>query len=222
MTRFPKLKRVIAALSTRVRDEAGAALVEFAIVMALFFFIFFALIDFGRLLYTYVHAEKAAVDAVRIAVVRPAVCAGVPLRNVPPSNATVSHPRSGTSCDFNNGTGVSTCSNVTVTCNVGANSLSVNTTVVEIWSRIQGLMPPGSSVNDLTFKYEFDPRLGYLGGPFTPNVTVELGLADFQFVAPLAGLAALAAGATSTGSAWSIAYPDFSVSLPAEDLKHGG
>ena len=57
-------------------DEDGATLVEFAIVLAIFMFIFFGLIDFARLGFSNVLAEKATEKAVRMAVVRPAICDG--------------------------------------------------------------------------------------------------------------------------------------------------
>jgi hypothetical protein len=54
-------------------------------------------------------------------------------------------------------------------------------------------------------------------------VTVEFDLDPFQFIAPLAGLGALAAGAAApaNNAPWTVPYPDFSVSLPAEDLRNG-
>ena len=49
------------------RDNNGATLVEFAVVLALFLLIFFGLIDFGRLAFNYVTAEKAMQVASRVA-----------------------------------------------------------------------------------------------------------------------------------------------------------
>lgn len=224
------LDQFISHLNARSRrasdDESGAAMVEFAIVVGLFFFIFFTLIDFGRLMYTYVHAESAAILATRTAVVRPPVCTGVPITNLPPASAGADHPRSGTSCDFVPLGGGGTCATINVSCNVGDQNLQANATVVEVWNRIQNLMPPGSDIEDLTFRYEFDARLGFLGGPYTPMVTVEFDLDDpgeeFQFVSPISGLATLAiTGTAGDGTLPTIQYPDFSVSLPAEDLRDG-
>ncbi|MGV6803384.1 MAG: hypothetical protein ACWA49_04195 [Ruegeria sp.] len=72
----------------------------------------------------------------------------------------------------------------------------------------------------MQFSYEFDPNIGFLGGPFAPMVTVELNLNDFQFVSPLAALANVA-GATSSSLSSTAGYSNFSVSLPAEDLALG-
>ena len=60
------------------RDEGGAALVEMGIIMPLFLLLAFGLIDFGRLGFAYVMAQKATEQAVRAAVVRTPACAGVP------------------------------------------------------------------------------------------------------------------------------------------------
>lgn len=214
-----------------IRDESGAAMVEFAIVAGLFFLIMFATFDFGRMVYAFVHVEKAAGIATRIAVARPAICNNVPVSHLPPSGAGADHPRSGTSCDFQAGV----CAVVNVSCNLdgtvgaifpGDTSVTpalppASITVNEIWSRIEGLMPAGTTADDITFRYQTDARLGYLGGPLTPVVTVEFDIPDFQFVSPIGGLIALASG-QGTSTTWgTIAYPDFSVSLPAEDLKHG-
>ena len=64
------------------RDTDGAALIEFSVVVILFFFGMFAVVDFGRLAFTGVGTETAVRLAARIAVARPPACAGVPDRNV--------------------------------------------------------------------------------------------------------------------------------------------
>ena len=60
------------------RGEAGASLIEYAIVFSVFLLIFFAILDFGRLGFNWVMTEKAMQRAARIAIVRPPVCANVP------------------------------------------------------------------------------------------------------------------------------------------------
>ena len=71
-------------------DEGGAAMVEFAIVSAVFFLAFFQLLGFGLFASTNLMAEKATQIAARTAVVRPAVdwCAETPL----PDRITSSDP----------------------------------------------------------------------------------------------------------------------------------
>jgi len=72
-------------------------------------------------------------------------------------------------------------------------------------------------VSDLRFEYRFDSRLGFLGGPYTPMVTVEITPPDFQFTSPLGAMASALTGSASTlGSPTE--YGEFSVSMPAEDL----
>jgi len=221
-------------LISRLRDESGAAMVEFSLVAALLFLLFFSVIDFGRLLYSVVHAEKAAQIAARIATTREMACfaAGTPLlTNGRPAGATTP-ARAGTSCDASS----DVCGSVSYSCGsidrTGQASFdgpplshsALNTshpTVAEIWTAIAPLMPPGTTASVLNFRYDYDPALGFLGGPYTPLVTVEFDLPDFQFVAPIGGLATLASGGGTGGTTGAIDYPAFSVSLPAEDLNTG-
>ncbi len=193
------------------RDGAGGVLIEFALVVSLFLFLFAALLDFGRLSYSGVTAQSAAQIAARIAIVRPPACAGVPQTHQ--RGTATPAPRFGTSCGAASGV----CAPVTtVTCDGSAG----NATASEIWARINPLLPPGTTIDAVEFSYAFDPNLGFLGGPYTPMVTVELDLADFQFVSPLASLAN-AAGATNSTLKSAATYSSFSVSLPAEDLAEG-
>lgn len=221
-------------LISRLRDESGAAMVEFAVVAALFFLLFFSVLDFGRLLYTVVHAEKAAQIASRIASTRAIAClpSGTPLPvNTRPAGA-LTVERSGTSCDV----GTDICRSVSLSCGsidrTGVASFDGpalihsaldpnHPTVVEIWNTIEPFMPPGTDSSVLNFRYDYDPTLGFLGGPYTPMVTVEFDLPDFEFVAPIGGLVTLAAGGGTGGTNGDVAYPSFSVSLPAEDLTTG-
>ena len=192
-------------------DQSGGVLVEFALVISLFMFLFAALLDFGRLSYSGVTAQGAAQIATRIAVVRPPVCAGVPQTHQ--RGPATPAPRFGTSCS----TAAGVCSNVgTISCT----GTATNATASEIWNRINSLLPVGTTIDAVQVSYSFDPNLGFLGGPYTPMVTVELNLNDFQFVSPLAAMAN-AAGAMNSTLAATATYSSFSVSLPAEDLADG-
>lgn len=196
-------------------DDSGAVLVEFAIVISLFFFLFFTLLDFGRLSGNNVMAQTAAQVAARIAIVRPPACAGVPELHARGTVAPgTTPPRYGTSCKA----GASVCAAAAeVTC-VGA---AANPTANEIWNRIRVFLPTDATIAALEFTYTYDSNLGFLGGPYTPVVTVELNLPNFQFISPLGQLAA-AAGASSPGNLGNpITYSNFSISLPAEDLASG-
>lgn len=197
------------------RDEGGVTLVELAILLPLFLLLFFGLIDFGRMSAEYVMADKAMHIAARIAAVRPAACPGVPPTNirgtVPPNTVP---PRFGTQCSANGGT---VCANPQVPPCLGDIS---NPTVAEIWNAIAPIMPAGSDETNLLFRYEFDPDLGFLGGPYVPVVTVELQNLNFTFVSPLGGLANLA-GASGSTLPNSVPFPAMSTTLPGEDLNLG-
>ncbi len=52
------------------RNDRGAALLEFGLVMVVFFMFVFGIMDFGRALYTYHFVSNAACEATRYAIVR--------------------------------------------------------------------------------------------------------------------------------------------------------
>ena len=207
-------RRILCAFGRAFRhylqDQSGAVLVEFAIVISLFMFLFAALLDFGRLSYSGVTAQSAAQIAARVAIVRPPACVGVPETHERGADTTY---RYGTSCSA----AADVCSSVaTISCA----GVATNATALEIWGRINALLPVNSTIDMIQFSYSVDQNLGFLGGPYTPMVTVELNLDDFQFASPLAALAN-AAGATNSALPSSTGYSSFSVSLPAEDLAAG-
>lgn len=196
-----------------LNDEDGATLVEFAIVISLFLLIFFALIDFGRLAYHIVTGERAMHAAARLGVVRPPACPGVPEFIALSSSAPASTDY-GTSCDV----GVSICEDPgPVTC-LGDMS---NPTAAEVWENVGTVLPPGSDVSNLRFSYTYDARLGFLGGPYVPVVTVAMEDVTFDFITPLAGLAAVAGATGTSGIGSTVTMPSMSVSLPGEDLAQG-
>jgi hypothetical protein len=148
--------------------------------------------------------------AARTAVVRPAACTGVPDRIGRSTAVITPTPRFGTSCSDP----AAPCQAVaTVTCR-GA---STNPTAQEIWTRIRPLLPNNAAIDSLQFTYAQDQKLGYLGGPYVPVVTVELidrtaggrQPMTFTFMSPF----------TVAFNPFSL--PRFSVSLPAEDLAAG-
>ncbi len=195
------------------RDEDGTTIVEMAIVLPLFLVIFFAIIDFGRLWFHYVNVEKAVQIGARIAAVRPAACAGVPDFNVRAAVDGAAPARTGTECNA----GQNICLAVPrITCNGSAE----NGTAAEIWDRINPVFPSNTTIGNLNFAYDYDPDLGFLGGPYVPVVTVEITNAEFEFLHPLAALIGLAGGGGSTVGG-TVTFPDLSVSLPGEDLAQG-
>ncbi len=210
-----KKRRAIPSLRRLSADESGTTLVEFALVLPLFLLIFFALIDFGRLAFQYVMAEKSMQIAARIAAVRPAACPGVPQTNVrgPAANGPTP-PRYGTSCSATTGI----CANPG---QIACTGSSASPTAQEIWTQISPALQNDATISNLRFVYSFDSNLGFLGGPYVPTVTVEIQNLTFQFVSPLGALAALAGATGNQNIDADIVYPSMSVSLPGEDLALG-
>lgn len=199
MTARASLQRCRGRARRFLREESGAGLVEYALVILLFLTLLFAIIDFGRLGFAIVSANKANQIAARIAAVRDAVCPGVPDRNGRGSDTSATF---GTLCRA----GANVCIDPDVPPCPGD---ATHPTSAEIFAAIRPLMPPNTSIEDIRFRYSFDPNLGFLGGPYTPIVTVEFAEVGFRFVVPL------------WGNALNITLPNMSVSLPGEDLNSG-
>jgi Flp pilus assembly pilin Flp len=192
------------------RSEEGAAMVEFAIVVVLFFFVMLVTFDFGRLAFAHVGSDTAVRMAARLAAVRPPACDDVPERLSRGETPVGSQPpRFGTACR----TAGWVCETVDpIECRGDAG----NATAQYIYSRVAALLPAGTAVDSLLYTYSQDNNLGFLGGPYSPIVTVQLidrtkegtePLA-FQFITPI-------------GNATGITLPTFSTSLPGEDLNTG-
>lgn len=195
------------------RNEDGAILVELALVMPVFLLLFFGLIDFSRVGFSYVMAGKATERAVRQAVVRAPLCLGVPKTNLRGTNGDTSL-RFGNSCNI---AGDLCHSAATVSC-----SLDVSTAGgADIWAEIAPLMPTNATPANLQISYQYDSDLGFLGGPYTPIVTVEIQNLNFEFVTPLGALVTLAgvSGSQTVGNDY--IFPSMSASLPAEALFDG-
>lgn len=205
-----------ATISQLSRQERGGVLVEFAIVISLFLFLFFTIVDFGRLAFTAVMAEKGSQIAIRTAIVRPPACLNVPNRHA--RGTAAPGPRFGTSCKSQAGTCLVVAQ---ITCNASTANFDSNGPATEIWARIQPLLPNTATIDSLQFTYQFDPNLGFLGGPYTPMVTVDLTLPQFQFISPLGTLATAAGGSNANSLGTALTLPSYSESLPAEDLALG-
>lgn len=197
------------------RDQSGGVLVEFAMVLSLFLLLFFGLIDFARIGFSYVMANKATERAVRIAVVRGSACGVLPVTNDRGDlNAETEAVNFGQPCSAADGLCFAAA---TVTCTGNA----ANETASEIWSEVSALMPNNASIENLQFSYRFDEQLGYLGGPYTPVVTVDVVDLTFEFVSPLGSLAVLAGASGASILGEDLVFPSMSASLPAEDLQQG-
>ena len=216
------------------RDQSGTTMIEFAICISLYLLIFFAVLDFGRLAYNWVMAEKAMQRAARIAAVRSPVCAGVPRLNQRAISTDGTLP-TGTLCR----SAPELCRSVPpAVCTLAASNPGNSESLAaasEIWAAVRPMLPETATSANVLIRYEFTPQLGYLGGPYTPMITAELvgaaagsgGFADFpfSFVTPLSALAA-AAGADDTNGVptegATIPFPDVSATIPAEDMNLGG
>ena len=197
------------------RQDAGAFLVEYVLALMFFLLILFGLIDFGRMAFHYVTAERAMHVAARVAAVRPPACAGVPSVNrrgpVPPNQVP---PRYGTMCSA----GADICADPG---EIACSGSAADATAAEVWALVRGALHNDASPANLLFRYSYDSNLGFLGGPYTPVVTVELQDLQFQFVSPLGTLVGLAGGVVDPDLGAAVAFPSISVSLPAEDLALG-
>lgn len=228
-----RLRRHI-PLGRFARDETGTTMVEFAIAISLFLLIFFAVLDFGRLAYNWVMAEKAMQKAVRLAAVRPPICRDVPDRHLRADLFDARFP-SGTTCRAEPGL----CQTVApVLCTLdagGRGNAEERAAAEEIWTAVRPLLPDNATSANVLLSYEQDDQLGFLGGPFTPLITAELvgagspsgGFGDFRFsfVTPLSALAAAAGAQTTNGvpaEGATIPFPAVSATIPAEDLNLGG
>jgi Flp pilus assembly protein TadG len=203
MTRRAPLHRRLDPARRFLREEAGAGLVEYALVILLFLTLLFGIIDFGRLGFAVVSANKANQIAARIAAVRPPACEGDFGRFGRVNNSSATF---GTLCRPSPGSTESVCLQRTeVTCLGNA----ANDTAAEVFAAVRPLMPPNTGIDDIRFRYTPDRNLGFLGGPYVPMVPVEFAEVDFNFVVPL------------WGNALGITLPNMSVSLPGEDLCQG-
>jgi len=209
-----------------VCDERGTTLVELAIGVSLFLLIFLGSIDFARFYYHFSATEKALAVAARTATVRPAVCPNVPDTNVRgaagPDAVT---PDFGASCDGGlldadgNAVGGTICAQVARSCTLAETGAST-ATADEIWGRLGAALPPNATRENLRITYAFDPAINFLGGPFVPNVSVELTGLDFEFITPVGSLASMAGAATATFDQ-SPPFPSLRAVAPGEDLAAG-
>lgn len=194
------------------RDESGSVLVEFAIVLSLFLLLLFGFIDFGRMAFSYVTATKATEMAVRQAAVNGPACPGLPATNQRgPVHGTATAYQFGTSCNVVSGL----CRNPgPITCT----GTSQNPTSAAIWAQVQDLMPHNATIENLEFTYTFDPNTGFLGGPYSPTITVQVTDLDFEFISPLGSLARLSGAEGLPELGQTFGFPGMSTSLPAENL----
>ncbi|WP_170359181.1 TadE/TadG family type IV pilus assembly protein [Ruegeria arenilitoris] len=197
------------------RRENGSALVELGMVVPLFLVLVFGILEYGRLYWSTTMAQKAMQKASRLATVGPPLCGAMPNTHTLAGGAPATTKfgalcRSGSIC---------ATPNLPAPCQLDASSAYGS----RIWDEIEMLLPPGATAANVQITYSHDPRLGFLGGPYTPVVTAELVNLDYDFALPIGPLVALAAGnpAISASSPNTILIPTMSTSVPAEDLAIG-
>ena len=217
-------------LTRFARREDGTTMVEFAICISLFLLIFFAILDFARLGYTWVSAEKAIQQAARTAALRPAVCPGVPPFHFRALGTPDQYPP-GTLCwDGTNGV----CENPNTPPCTLQDALDSGDNVRigaanNIWDRMRPLLPDELTPANVQVTYGYDPRLGFVGGPYVPLISTRLigpcnGNPCFTFVTPLSALAATAGAADTTGvpqEGGTIPFAGISATVPGEDVNSG-
>ena len=194
------------------RDESGAVLVEFALVLPLFLVLLFSVVDFGQIYFRWILAEKATHIASRLAVVRPPICAGVPTFNDRAAGLPQDLPF-GTSCGAEDGL----CADPgDITC---TGDSAVGDTLDDILGVVGGFLPAAVEPANIRLTYGF-ADLGFLGGPYVPLVTVELvGDIDVPFITPLGALLQTFYGGDGLDNP---SMPSMRATLPAEDLSEGG
>lgn len=187
-------------LKRHAKDEAGASLIEYTVVVSLFLLMFFAILDFGRLGFNWVMTEKAMQRAARIATVRPAICTNVPTTH---ALGTDTNARFGTLCRAS-ATMCATVANracvlgASTDFQVGSNPCTTPVVVTplpnnptagqiaafnaqvrlqsaqEIWCTLEPILPHNAAPNNIVVRYNHDNQLGFAGGPYTPMVEVAV------------------------------------------------
>ena len=238
------IKRAHKTLKRFASDTSGTTLTELAIVIPLLLLIVMGTIEFGRLGYNTTMVQQATEYGARTAAVRPPICDGVPDTIAGGSSSTsTTPPKAGSLCK-SGGSGTICATVAPVACPLSApgTSTTARTTAQEradaaqeIWNAISPLLPNRTTAdNSITaanvwVRYEQDPRIGFLSGPYTPVVTVEvvqvedgrLERLDYSFITPLGQLAELAILGGPSGIRNSFKFPVMSSSMPGEDLGNG-
>jgi hypothetical protein len=205
-----------------LRDETGSTIIEFSIVMVLFFLLTFGLVEFGFLLYQWNSATKAAQLGARMAAVSNPVWA--PLTTLA-STGTAGGPWTtnyNVSCQGTNASGSSGSCNGTVPSGI---QLTYNGSNMQrlVFGRGQttcGTIGTDGDAGMCDVFWRITPQnvrvnyrhteLGFAGRPGGPVPTVTLTITGltYQFFA-LSGLMGFG----------EITMPDFTVTMTGEDLN---
>lgn len=202
-------------------DQTGTTIIEFSIVMLLFFMLTFGLVEFGYMLWQYNSAAKAAQLGARLAAVSNPVWQDLP--TITDSGA----PGSAWTTNYN-----VTCSGASASCSgtsPGGTGYDATAMQCLVFGRSQST-PPCDTVcseagiggqNGICDRYSritpanvsitySHTNLGFSGRPGGPVPTITLRLTGLQFnFIALGGLAGLQ----------TVTMPDFVVTMTGEDLS---
>lgn len=206
-------------LNTLLRNQEGAAVVEYTIVFFLLMLLTFGIVEFGYLFWQWNSAEKATQMGVHKAVLTSPITPALAATDCGSTNDSDSTLLPGTPCPANTGFGTITCTGATATtasCSGGSGSLSCNTAGCNgtafnwILTQMQAIFPNIQPTNvRVVYTYA---ALGFKGrGSPVPAVTVELTGMTYNFVA-----------LNSLLGFGPISMPDFRATLTAEDMNSAG
>lgn len=189
-------------INKAIKNEDGAATVEFvAVSFALLILVFFV-VELTLLFFFSLSAQKAAQVGARLAIVSNPAAVGVPVTNTRTAGGVFGVSCSDASSPCIN-FGTLTCSGGDASCDVAAFN--------RILTGIQRFLGDAQA-EDITISYTY-VGLGFAGGPSTPSITVTIANVDYT-----TGIIGAIVG---TGGAFS-ALPAVSATLTGEDLNQGG
>ena len=197
-------------------DERGTTLVELALAIIVFLTLLFGVIDFGRVGYHYVGAERAVMQAARLATVLPPACSSAAnfgeITRHPAAIDSPSPPRMGTRCRK----GENVCAVMTPISCAASNG---DPEAQIIWAAVSRALPAGATADALTIRYVQDEDLGFLGGPYAPRVEIELARVPVTGMSVF-GLASIYGGDDDPDT--SVLLPPMTAVMPGEGLGTGG
>jgi hypothetical protein len=196
------VKRIPQILNAIARNESGATLAEFALVLPVFLLLIFGAIEGGMLMWQFQQGEIAAKRAVRIAVTRQLMVPNA-MGDCGPSASPATTP-AGTFCAQVPDT------SVWATCKGDGSGGSVcGPGIARVAEEISRFYPAVKK-EDISIQLS-GGNLGFMGlGHPTPIVTVTFDKVNYEFIV-LGGLGGLA----------DFAMPKMTASAPAEDVWNG-
>lgn len=164
-------------LSSLASDRRASSAAEFAIVLPLLIIFLLGIIDVGRLMWTWNHAEKATQMGARYAVVTDMVPNGLASYSfaisggIPQGMPIPTTSFGGLSCKSDNGTTAS-CACKTASCGptqLISNQNLANTAFANVVAQMKRFMPEVTATN-VKLDYDYS-GVGYSGDPNGPDVS---------------------------------------------------